>query len=128
MNRRSLLRGAVAAGVGALAALLGIRPKAKALEFDGGADFLDFRPPSPDSFALIPYKIALYNPGDEPLRLWFNGRFCVDLPPERYTDTVTIDWVFAKEDEDRYVANCRVRPSDDAPWEVLPMKRVRGKS
>jgi hypothetical protein len=64
------------------------------------------------------------NPSEGPLQLWVHDRFYVDLPEDRYKDTVVIDWVFAKETENGYLAKCRVCPDCGEPWEILPMKRA----
>ena len=129
MNRRNLFRRAGGAAVGLLGALIGIRPKqSKALHLqevewgDFPIPYLEF---PPGAFAnTLPVTIELRNPGDEPLQFWLNNRFYVDLPEDRYKDNVCVDWVFAKEWEDRYVAQCRVCPELGQSWEVLPMKRA----
>lgn len=140
MNRRNLFQRAGATTIGALAALIGIQPK-KVVECspseveccecdalstfstDISFEFLDLLP-------SLPYKATLDKTGDGPLQLWLGDRFYVDLPEERYTDTVYVDWMVAKEaaegEGDWYVAKCRVCPDFGEPWEVLPMKRVNG--
>lgn len=135
MNRRNLFQRAGATAIGALAALIGIRPK-RAVECSPSDwiapcckidTFVDTFPFYVYEFPLaLPCKITLDNTGDGPLQLWFNDRFYVDLPKERYTDSVCVDWVKAKEWDDKYTAECRVCPDFGEPWEVLPMKRVDG--
>lgn len=61
------------------------------------------------------------------LRLGF-GEFYVDLPKDRYTDSVQVDWIQAKEWIDgpwagRFVAQCRVRPNSDMDWELFVMDK-----
>lgn len=119
MNRRDLFRRAGGAAVGLLAALIGIRPKAVPALEPSVVGWDDF--PIPASSMC---RLELINPGDGPLQFRLNGRFYVDLPGDRYKDTVDVDWAVAQEWEHLYVAECRVRPGPGQPWEKFPMKRV----
>ncbi len=116
MNRRSML----GAAIGVLAALVGIRPKKSFAQHVGRLDG-----PMPE-FQAMPHKIVQRNLDDEPLRLWYTGRFYVDLPEDRYTDSVCVDWVVAQEWGHLYVARCKVCPNLGEPWEEFPMKRADG--
>ena len=75
-----------------------------------------------------PWKIELHHDGEEPLQLWHDERFYVDLPKSRYLDTVYVDWSMSLEDEEtgEYIAECRVCPELGEPWELFQMKRVDG--
>ena len=109
MNRRDLFRRMGGAAIGAVLAAIGIRPKkAEAVS---------------DWTHAPPYTFALHDQGNGPLRLYLTDRFYVDLP-DRYVDTVCVDYAIAKEWENSYDAECRVCPRLGDPWEVLPMKRV----
>ena len=144
MNRRSLFRRAGAALAGVLAAMLGIRPRAGATECPVAEELppltgtktsapcdpfdIDWIPFGAFTNWPIPYSVTLRNTEGEGLRFWLNGQFYVDLPEERYTDTVVIDWAAAEEWEEGpmagcFLAQCRVRPPD-GEWELLRMKRV----
>lgn len=124
MNRRDLFQRVGVATIGTIATLIGIQPrKAKAL----GLRLSDMQDDFPVHPGALPREtIMLSNFCGEPLRLWLNRRFYVDLPENRYTDTVCVDWIFAKERKNLYVARCRVCPELGEPWEVLSMKRVDG--
>lgn len=66
---------------------------------------------------------------EDGLRLWFR-EFYVDLPKDRYIDSVEVDWAQAKEWTEgpwagRFVAQCRVRPNSSMDWELFIMKRAR---
>ncbi len=125
MNRRNLLQRAAAVVTGAIAALFGIRP-AKAGGNSPWAAF-PFADVSLGFPKAPPIKIMLDGgTATGPLRLWLNDRFYIDLPEERYTDTVCVDWMKGEESVDgaRYYAQCRVCPEFGEPWEILPMKRV----
>lgn len=84
---------------------------------------------APGEFSNLqyPYTIKIENPDGESLRLWLNDQFYVDLPEDRYMDSVEVDWMLAKEWQDgplagRYTAQCRVRPPG-GDWELLVMER-----
>jgi len=118
MNRRSLLKRAGATVIGGLAAMVGIRPE----KAEASPEWSSVYPDTP------PYKLELHGPGEGPLRLWLASRFYVDLPEERYTDAVCVDWVVAEElcGSNRYYAECCVCPELGEPWEVFRMRRING--
>jgi len=138
MNRRNLL---AAFGAG-IAWLFGIRPKKAEAESDrecvslaacydkmfGDLDVVG-------GFSNLPYTytIKVEHSEGEPLQLWLTDQFYVDLPEDRYKDSVDIDWAVAKEWVDgpwagRFVAQCRVRPNSSMDWELFLMERVERES
>ena len=73
----------------------------------------------------IPY-VLLTNETGGPLRLWFMDTFYVDLPPDRYTDTVIIDWAVVLEQDGKSLRQCRVKPTHDSQWETFEFTRKQG--
>ena len=119
MNRRDLFQRMGGAAIGAVLASVGLRPTKAASQWTYAQPF--------NNSDNAP--ITLDNTSDSgPLRLWLNDRFYVDLPKDRYVDSVCVDYALAREWENLYDAECRVCPEFGKPWEVLPMKRIDGES
>ena len=80
---------------------------------------------------IVPHKVDTEDVIQETgcLQLWLGNQFYINLPKDRYTDSVDVDWVMAKEWKDgpwegRFVAQCRVRPNPSMNWELFVMERV----
>jgi hypothetical protein len=106
--------------IGALAAMVGIRPKAAQQRYYENL----WDNSCITNFEMI-YLVKRPNPNGEQLRLVLD-EYCVDLPEDRYTDSVDVDWAYAKDCDIPHEARCRVRPNPESPWEELPLKRVDG--
>ena len=90
MNRRNLFRLAAVSVIGGFAAMFGVRPKKEKVLIEKILEWDNFFPTPPNIFPDHPLKLALHNPSDGPLQLWFNDKFFVDLPAN-YKDTVVMD-------------------------------------